>query len=89
MKRGTRAATAVAVAASLAREAFCQTFTTDLKGLGGTPIGLTPLNAPGVSVMEVQYLTQTDSAVRRASLGFARVPKTGADDTCTCCNRNV
>ena len=68
MKRGVRAAASLALAA--APFGACQTFTTDLKGLGGTPVGLTPLNAPGVSVMEVQYLTQTDPEVRR--LRFTR-----------------
>ena len=62
MERGGRLA-ALALAA-LAAGARAQTFTTDLKGLGGTPIGLTPLNTPGVSVMNVQYLTQTDSEAR-------------------------
>lgn len=63
MKRGMRAATAIALA--VAPFAHAQTFTTDLKGLGTSgPIGLTPLNAPDVSVMSVQYLTQTDPEAR-------------------------
>ena len=65
MKRGVRAAAAFAVAALLAtRSVVAQTFTTDLKGLGGTPVGLTPLNEPGASVMQVQYLNSIDPEAR-------------------------
>ena len=60
---------AVGLAALVAR-ARAQTFTTDLKGLGGTPIGLTPLNTPGTSLMAVNWLT-ADPEVR-AQLGLVR-----------------
>ena len=64
MKRGIRICYS-AIALAVAPFAHAQTFTTDLKGLGTSgPIGLTPLNAPDVSVMSVQYLTQTDPEVR-------------------------
>ena len=55
--------TALALAA-LAARSHAQTFTTDLKGLGGTPIGLTPLNAPDTSLMSVNYVTDSDPEVR-------------------------
>lgn len=62
MGRGA-VATALGLAA-LAASSHAQTFTTDLKGLGGTPIGLTPLNAPDVSVMDVNFVTDADPEVR-------------------------
>lgn len=72
MARGAarRAATALAVAALAARCAHSQTFTTDLKGLGGTQIGQTPLNTPGVSVMNAVQLTADPLVSSRASGSF-------------------
>ena len=59
-----RGAVAATLGLALAASSHAQTFTTDLKGLGGTPIGLTPLNAPDVSVMNVNFVTDADPEVR-------------------------
>jgi hypothetical protein len=78
MGRGA-VATALGLAALAVRCADAQSFTTDLKGLGGSPIGLTPLNAPDVSVMDVNFVGDSDPEVRspvalRACVRCARAP---------------
>jgi hypothetical protein len=62
--RWAGAAALVAAAAPLAR---AQTFVTSLAGLGGTPVGLTPIGASGTSTMSVNWLTSTDPLVRLAA----------------------
>ena len=63
MARTRRGAVALCVALA-AQHAAAQTFVTSLKGLGGTTIGATPLNANGVSVMDVNWLGSVDPEAR-------------------------
>lgn len=52
---------ALLLALALARTGVvAQTFVTALAGLGGTPVGLTPLNQPGASVMNLYSLANVD-----------------------------
>ena len=48
------------LAAALAGAARGQQFVTELSGLGGTPIGLTPIGQSGTTTMDVNWLTSTD-----------------------------
>jgi hypothetical protein len=53
---------ALVLALSLSRRGVVgQTFVTALSGLGGTPVGATPLNTPGASVMQLISLANVDS----------------------------
>ena len=57
-----RAALHAAVLALAARRSavVAQTFVTSLVGLGGTPVGDTPLNTPGASVLDYYSLASVD-----------------------------
>jgi hypothetical protein len=58
------AGAALAALAAAAHTAASPTFTTALTGLGGTPIGLTPIGQAGSTTMDVNWLTATDPLVR-------------------------
>jgi hypothetical protein len=82
-QRARGAALCAALAAACAGSAAAQQqgahqFVTSLAGLGGTPIGLTPVGAPGTSTLAVNWLTDTDPDVRRAPRAARRAAARGA-----------
>jgi hypothetical protein len=76
-RRCARGALCAALCATASSLASAQQFSTSLAGLGGTPIGLTPIGAPGTTTLQVQWLTSTDPLVRACSTVHA------VDATCS------
>ncbi len=66
MPRDARSPPRALAAALLAVAAPCavaQQFVTSLTGLGGSPLGATPVGQPGTSTMQLQFLTNDPMAV--------------------------